>query len=86
MVDGRDRALQVKWLWAMAAWYDNLQMTLTGLVRLLSPLVLFKMRFPNGQDMTCAAGVVHILSSGMHTVHVGPCVSGCPAARCTGQA
>ena len=58
MVDSRDHALQVKWLWAMAAWYDNLQMTLTGLVGLLLPPVLPKMPCPQLHVSCTSAAVV----------------------------
>jgi hypothetical protein len=77
MVDSGDHALQVKWLWAMAAWYDNLQMTLTGLVRVLHPPGLPQTHVVSKQDLTCAARFVHVRSS-------GPGVSGCLDAQCAG--
>jgi hypothetical protein len=80
MVDSRDHALQVKWLWAMAAWYDNLQMTLTGLVRVLTPPVLPHLAhsgMSSAAEWMCAARLVHVLSS--------VCITDGPRAQFTGQ-
>jgi hypothetical protein len=53
----------VKWLWAMAAWYDNLQMTLTGLV---SPPAASQL-MPSSTYMTGSSRIEPEAARAMHT-------------------